>query len=71
MNNNQNKTYLTIDLGPTTLIFLAEMILIVLKLTGHINVSWILALSPIIVLVGGAAIILFLTLIKLIKRHIF
>lgn len=72
----QNKTisgttHITLDLGPTTIIMLSELLLVVLKLMGHITYSWTLVLSPILVVIVGAALILLTTLIKLLKNYLF
>ena len=66
-----NKQYMLVDLGPSTIIMLAELILITLKLMNQISYSWALVLSPIILVILGASIILFFTLIKVIKDNLF
>jgi hypothetical protein len=68
---NSNNTHVTLDLGPTTLLMLSEIVLVALKLMGHINVSWLLVLSPIVMVVAGATIILLVTLIRVLSRNIF
>jgi len=65
------KTRVILDFGPSTVIILAEMLLVVLKTLGYINYSWSLVLSPIILVILGASIILFFTLIKIIKDNLF
>jgi hypothetical protein len=65
------KTRVILDFGPSTVIILAEMLLVVLKILGYINYSWTLVLSPIILVILGASIILFFTLIKVIKDNLF
>jgi hypothetical protein len=66
-----NKQHLIIDFGPSTLLLLCEMVLIVLKLTGHLTISWTIALLPIILVVMGTAVIIFVTFLKIIKNHLF
>lgn len=65
------KTRVILDFGPSTIIILAEMLLVVLKILGYINYSWSLVLSPIILVILGASVILFFTLIKIIKDNLF
>lgn len=65
------KTRVILDFGPSTIIILAEMLLVVLKTIGYINYSWELVLSPIILVILGASVILFFTLIKIIKDNLF
>lgn len=65
------KTRVILDFGPSTVIILAEMLLVVLKILGYINYSWTLVLSPIILVIVGASLILFFTLIKIIKDNLF
>lgn len=65
------KTRVILDFGPSTVIILAEMLLVVLKILGYINYSWLLVLSPIILVIVGASLILLFTLIKLIKDNLF
>lgn len=65
------KTRVILDFGPSTVIILAEMLLVVLKILGYINYSWSLVLSPIILVILGASVILFFTLIKIIKDNLF
>jgi hypothetical protein len=72
--NNRNleqKSRVIIDFGPTTIIILSEIILIILKILNYINFSWELILSPILLAVLGAVLILLVTLITVIKNHIF
>lgn len=68
---NGNKNHIVIDLGPTTMILLSELILITLKILNYISYSWTLVLSPIILVITGAAIIFLFTLLKLLKNYIF
>lgn len=69
--NSLTKQYVLVDLGPSTIIMLAELILITLKLLGHISYSWTLVLSPIILVILGASTILLFTLIKILKDNLF
>lgn len=63
--------YRMVDIGPTTILFLSVMLLTTLKLLGHINLSWYMILSPVIVVVIGSALIIFYTLIKMLKNYFF
>lgn len=65
------KSHVVVDVGPSTIIVLCEIILIVLKLTSQIQYSWELILSPIILVIGGAVLILLSTLVKLLKSYLF
>jgi hypothetical protein len=65
------KTRVIVDIGSSTILLLAELILVLLKITGYITYSWELVLSPIIVIVAGATFILLYTLLSLIKNHLF
>jgi hypothetical protein len=73
MNNRilEQKSRVIVDFGPTTIIILSEIILIILKILNYINFSWELILSPILLAVLGAVLILLVTLITVIKNHIF
>jgi len=65
------KTRVILDFGPSTVIILAEMLLVVLKILGYIAYSWSLVLSPIILVLIGASLILLFTLVKIIKDNLF
>lgn len=67
----ETKTRVILDFGPSTVIILSELLLVVLKILGHINYSWTLVLSPIILTIVGASLILFFTLMKIIKDNLF
>jgi uncharacterized membrane protein len=69
--NMRHEQHITVDLGPTTLILLSELILIVLKLMNYIVYSWTLILSPVILVITGAALILLFTLFKMLRKHLF
>lgn len=71
MVNENSTSRITVDLGPTTLIMLSELILITLKLLEKINVSWLFVLSPIILVLGGASLILLLSLLSALRKRIF
>ena len=66
-----NHTHITLDLGPSTLLMLSELVLVTLKVMGYVQVSWLLVLSPIVMVVAGATIILLITLIRVLTRNIF
>jgi hypothetical protein len=68
---NDNHTHITLDLGPSTLLMLSELVLVALKLMGHIGASWLLVLSPIVMVIAGATVILLLTLIRVLTRNLF
>jgi uncharacterized membrane-anchored protein len=70
-NNTSNNTRVIVDFGPSTIIMLSELILIVLKILGYIQFSWELVLSPIILVIIGAVAVLLFTLIKIIKDNLF
>jgi hypothetical protein len=70
-NNVSNKSHVVLDLGPSTVIVISEILLIVLKLSGHIQYSWELILSPILLVIFGAVLILLASLVKMIRTHIF
>lgn len=71
MANGNVTNRITVDLGPATLIMLSELILITLKMLEKINVSWLLVLSPIVVVLGGASLILLLSLLSALRKRIF
>jgi hypothetical protein len=62
---------ITVDLGPSTIILLSELILIALKMMQYISYSWTLVLSPVILVLVGAVLILLFTLTKMLKEHLF
>lgn len=64
-------TRVIVDLGPSTIIMLCELILIVLKILGYIQFSWELVLSPIILVIVGSVAVLLLTLVRIIKDNLF
>lgn len=70
-NNSSTKAHVILDLGPSTITVISEILLIGLKLLGHVQYSWELILSPILLVMLGAAIILLVSLVKMIKTHIF
>jgi hypothetical protein len=71
MNTNREKLSITVDIGPYTVVLLAEIILIVLKILTYITYSWLLVLSPIILIIGAASFILLLTFLKLLRNNLF
>jgi hypothetical protein len=70
-NNTAIKTYIVLDFGPSTIIVISEIILIILKMMKYVDYSWQLVLSPIILVIVGATFVLLLTLIKIIKDNLF
>lgn len=70
-NNAPIKTHVVLDFGPSTIIIISEIILIILKMMKYVDYSWPLVLSPIILVIVGATFVLLLTLIKLIKDNLF
>ncbi len=71
MNTNREKLSVTVDIGPYTVLLLAEIILIVLKIMTYITYSWFLVLSPIILIIGASSFILLLTFLKLLRNNLF
>lgn len=72
MNNKvMHKQHLVVDVGPYTILMIAELVLVLLKITQYINYSWWLVLSPIILVVVSATFILLVTLIKALKDYFF
>lgn len=71
MKNIDNKTHIILDFGATTLLMLAEIILVVLKVLGYINFAWLIVVSPLLVIIIGAAAIMLVTFLNLIKEYIF
>lgn len=65
------KRYVTVDFGPSTLIFLTIVLLSALKIMGYIQASWYLILSPVFVVVVLAVGIILFTFIKLLKNYFF
>ena len=65
------KARIIVDFGPTSILILSEIILIILKVLGYITFSWELVLAPILLVISGAVLILLFTLIKLIKDNLF
>jgi len=63
--------YRMVDIGPTTILFLSVLLLATLKILGHIGLSWYMILSPVIVVVVGSALIIFYTLVKMLKNYFF
>jgi hypothetical protein len=70
-NNAVTKTHVVVDLGPSTIIVLSEILLIIIKLMEYINYSWEVILLPILLVIAGSTIILLSTLFKMLKNHIF
>lgn len=71
MNKQSEKQHIVIDIGPITALFLSEICLIVLKIMNYINFSWIIILSPILLVVFSAFLTMLYALFKLIKNNIF
>jgi len=70
-NSTSTTSRIIVDFGPSTIIMLSEIILIVLKILGYIQFSWELVLSPIILVIVGAVTVLLFTLVKIIKDNLF
>lgn len=66
-----SSNYRMVDIGPTTILFLSVLLLTTLKILGHIGLSWYMILSPVIVVVIGSALIIFYTLVKMLKNYFF
>lgn len=71
MKDTSEIQHITVDLGPTSILVLAEFLLVTLKLMGHIGWTWPIVLAPIILVVAGASFILLFTLLKMIKDRLF
>lgn len=71
MTSQTEKTHVIIDLGPSTMIMLSEIILVSLKLMNVITWSWMFVLAPIAMVICGATLILLFTLLRMLRRHIF
>jgi hypothetical protein len=69
--NSSNNHRITIELGPSTLIFVAELVLIALKIMNYISVSWTIILIPIIVVITWTTLILLFTLLMSLKNYLF
>lgn len=71
MNKIPSKQHIVVDIGPLTTLMIAELALIVFKFMNYISFSWLIVLSPILLLVTAAALIILYTLLKLIKDSLF
>jgi hypothetical protein len=69
--NTSNNHRVTIELGPSTLIFVSELVLIALKIMNYISVSWPIILIPIIAVVAWTTLILLFTLLMSLKNYLF
>ena len=69
--NTSNNHRVTIELGPSTLIFVSELVLIALKIMNYISVSWSIILIPIIVVVAWTTLIVLFTLLMSLKNYLF
>jgi len=69
--NTSNNMRISLELGPATLIFISELVLIALKMMGHISVSWPIILVPIIVVVAWTTLMLLFTLLMSLKNYLF
>jgi hypothetical protein len=71
INSYRDSQHITVDLGPFTLIFLSEVILVLLKLLNYIQIPWLVVLSPILLLLLALVFIVVSVVIRAIKRHLF
>lgn len=69
--NAKLKTHIVVDLGPSTVLIISQIILLTLKIMNYIQFSWTLILSPIIMVIGIAVVVLFFTLLQVIKDNLF
>jgi hypothetical protein len=69
--NTTNNHRITVELGPTTLIFISELVLIALKMMNYIQVSWTIILIPIIVVIAWTTLMLLFTLVMSLKNYLF
>lgn len=61
----------SVELGPNTLIFVCELVLITLKLMSYVTVSWTIVLMPIIVVIVWATLMLLFTMLVSLKNYLF
>ena len=71
MNKGCEKTHVVVDVGPYTILMVAELTLIVLKVMNYIQYSWLLVLSPIMLIVASASLLLLFTFFRLLKNNLF
>lgn len=71
MKLEKNKIHIVLDLGPTTMVMLAEILLISLKVLNYLTVSWVIILLPIIAISAVTSIIILITFFKTIKSYFF
>lgn len=71
MNKGSENNRLIIDVGPYTTLMISELTLIILKVTNYIQYSWFLVLSPIVLIVAAASLILLFTFLKVLKNNLF
>lgn len=69
--NTSNNHRISVELGPTTLIFISELVLIALKIMNYIQVSWLIILIPIIVVITWTTLMLLFTLLASLKNYLF
>jgi hypothetical protein len=69
--NTSNSHRVSVELGPTTLIFISELVLIALKIMNYISVSWLIILIPIIVVITWTTLMLLFTLLMSLKNYLF
>jgi hypothetical protein len=66
-----NKNHVIVDIGPYTILMISELVMILLKVMNYINYSWLLVLSPIVLIVAAASVILLFTFFRILKEHMF
>jgi hypothetical protein len=66
-----SKNHVIVDIGPYTILMISELVMILLKVMNYINYSWLLVLSPIVLIVAAASVILLFTFFRLLKEHLF
>jgi len=69
--NTTNQHRISVELGPNTLIFVCELVLITLKLMSYVTVSWTVVLIPIIVVIAWATLMLLFTMVLSLKNYLF
>jgi hypothetical protein len=69
--NTSNSHRVSVELAPTTLIFISELVLIALKIMNYIQVSWLIILIPIIVVIAWTTLMLLFTLLMSLKNYLF
>lgn len=65
---NDTKTKIVVELGTTTMVMMAQIIAILLKVTNYISYSWEIILAPLGLILFVAVISLIVSAINLVKK---